>query len=241
MKKIILLIVSFITIHAFGQDKIFYDFNGIKVKTFKSAYYYEIETPDSIDTNKMIVDGFYCSGQKKSLKSYNASSGKLHGAKMEWYKNGQVHKSMMYVDSKLNGTLLTFWENGQLKRNDLFEDGTFIDGKVWNYDGVPTRHYDFMILPQFPGGVNKLMQYLVQNVRYPKQSQQNPAEGRVLVQFVVEKDGKISNVKVVKHMDTELDAEAKRVVKKMPKWTPGLEDGEKTRVMYVLPINFKLE
>lgn len=96
-------------------------------------------------------------------------------------------------------------------------------------------------IPEFPGGQNGLMQYIGQNLRYPATAVKNKKQGRVTCQFVVEKDGSITDVEVVRSIDPDLDKEALRVVKAMPKWTPGSHKGETVRVRYTLPINFKLD
>ncbi len=96
-------------------------------------------------------------------------------------------------------------------------------------------------LPQFPGGMEELMKYLATKVKYPKSAQTEGIEGRVLVSFVVEKDGSITHSKVVNSASPELDAEALRVVKSMPRWTPGKEKGEVVRVKFNVPILFRLK
>lgn len=94
--------------------------------------------------------------------------------------------------------------------------------------------------PEFPGGVQSLMEWLGTNIQYPEEASKNKIEGRVIVSFVVEKDGNVSDVKLVRGQDPLLDAEATRVIPLMPKWTPGLQRGEKVRVRYTLPIVFKI-
>lgn len=92
----------------------------------------------------------------------------------------------------------------------------------------------------FPGGQSALTKWISRNLRYPEAAAAMGVQGRSIVQFVVEKDGSISNTKIVKGIDKELDAEAIRLVKSMPKWKPGRQQGEKVRSYYTLPINFKL-
>ncbi len=95
--------------------------------------------------------------------------------------------------------------------------------------------------PKFPGGDKAMYEFLSRNIRYPEMAQQNNIQGRVTVQFVVEKDGSIGEVKVVRGKDPDLDKEAIRVVKSMPKFIPGKMNGQAVRVWYTLPINFKLQ
>ena len=95
-------------------------------------------------------------------------------------------------------------------------------------------------MPQFPGGMAGLMQYLSTNVRYPEDAKEAGAQGRVVVSFIVEKDGSISNARVTKPTYSSLDDEALRVVSNMPKWTSGKLNGEAVRVRYSIPVSFRM-
>jgi len=92
----------------------------------------------------------------------------------------------------------------------------------------------------FPGGQQELMAWLSQNMHYPEEAMKDNIQGRVFVSYVVNKDGSIDEVKVIKSVHPVLDEEAVRVIKAMPKWTPGKKDGKPVRVSYTLPINFKM-
>lgn len=94
--------------------------------------------------------------------------------------------------------------------------------------------------PEFPGGTAALMKWLANNVRYPQMALENGISGRVIVKFVVEKDGSVSGVTLVRGVDKDLDREAIRVVKSMPKWQPGKNNGQAVRCYFNLPVNFKL-
>ena len=96
-------------------------------------------------------------------------------------------------------------------------------------------------MPEFPGGMEEMMKFLQQNIQYPANAAKNKVEGRVVLQFVVEKDGQIGEVKVARSVDPELDAEALRVVKSMPNFIPGRQDGKPVAVWYTIPISFKLQ
>ena len=95
-------------------------------------------------------------------------------------------------------------------------------------------------MPEYPGGVPAMMKFLSSNVKYPVEAQKNAISGRVIVQFVVMEDGTLSQAKVIRGVDPLLDEEALRVVKEMPKWTPGKQRGKEVRVKYTVPIAFKL-
>ena len=95
--------------------------------------------------------------------------------------------------------------------------------------------------PQFPGGMGALNQWLGSNIKYPAMAAENGIEGRVIVQFVVERDGSVSGVHVVRGVDSSLDKEATRVVAQMPKWIPGKQNGSAVRVKYTVPVTFRLQ
>ena len=96
-------------------------------------------------------------------------------------------------------------------------------------------------MPSFPGGPAALMQFLSSNIKYPVVAEENGIQGRVVCTFVVEKDGSITDVRVVKSVDPSLDKEAMRVVKSMPKWIPGKQNGSAVRVKYTVPVTFRLQ
>jgi len=96
-------------------------------------------------------------------------------------------------------------------------------------------------MPSFPGGPSALMQYLSSNIKYPVVAEENGVQGRVVCTFVVERDGSITDVRVIKSVDPSLDKEAVRVVKSMPKWIPGKQNGSAVRVKYTVPVTFRLQ
>ncbi len=95
-------------------------------------------------------------------------------------------------------------------------------------------------MPQFPGGEAALMKYIESHIKYPPLAATNKVQGKVIVQFVVKKDGSIGEVKVVRSVDKDLDKEAIRVIKTLPKFTPGRQNGQVVSVWYTLPVSFKL-
>lgn len=96
-------------------------------------------------------------------------------------------------------------------------------------------------MPMYPGGDAALMQYLSSNIHYPAVAAENGVQGRVVVGFVVERDGSITDVNVMRSVDPSLDREAVRVVKNMPRWTPGKQNGSAVRVKYQVPVTFRLQ
>ena len=115
--------------------------------------------------------------------------------------------------------------------------------KASNPDMTPDKNGVYQIceqMPEFPGGVNALIDHVGRNVVYPEKAKEKEIEGRVFVGFVVEKDGSISDVKVLRGIGGGCDEEAVRIISAMPKWKPGMQDGKPVRVSYQIPIHFKL-
>jgi protein TonB len=95
-------------------------------------------------------------------------------------------------------------------------------------------------MPLFPGGEQKMSEFITSNINYPEAAREAGVQGRVYIRFVVEQDGSISNVKVMRGIGSGCDEEAMRVIKSMPKWKPGKQHGKTVRVSYQIPVNFSL-
>ena len=115
-------------------------------------------------------------------------------------------------------------------------------GKVVDKDTLDNPIFEVVEhMPEFPdGGMSALMEYLSKNIKYPEAAMKKGTQGRATVQFVVEKDGSITNVKILRGIDPELNKEAVRVISAMPKWKPGTQKGEAVRVKYTVPVMFRL-
>ena len=96
-------------------------------------------------------------------------------------------------------------------------------------------------MPIYEGGDAALLKYLTDSVKYPELAKKHGVQGRVVIGFIVEKDGSLTDIKVLRPVDIALDAEALRVVKGMPKWIPGCHDGQLVRVEYNVPVSFRLK
>ncbi|SHM09756.1 energy transducer TonB [Mucilaginibacter sp. OK098] len=94
--------------------------------------------------------------------------------------------------------------------------------------------------PEFPGSNDQFSAYIAKNIRYPKDAREKTKQGRVIVQMIIEKDGSISHVKIVRKIFPSLDAEAVKVISSSPKWNPGMQNGYPVRVIYTMPISFNL-
>ena len=143
--------------------------------------------------------------------------------------------------SKTNTAIGTF----DVKGNDEAE-GEVLKAKEVVVDEKPkeeeTKVFDVVEqMPSFPGGDAELMKYLSTHIKYPVVAEENGIQGRVIATFVVERDGSITDVKVAKSVDPSLDKEAMRVVKSMPHWIPGKQNGSAVRVKYTVPVTFRLQ
>lgn len=137
-----------------------------------------------------------------------------------YHCENKSEQSALYSEKPLN-----MQAESQLVTQDGTEKNTDIDDE----------------LPSFPGGDAKLREWIKKNMKYPSYAKNNGIEGQVLVVFIVEKDGSISNAEVSWGVDPSLDQEALRIVNKMPKWKPGTQNGVAMRVKYRLPITFTLK
>ena len=143
--------------------------------------------------------------------------------------------------SKTNTAIGSF----DVKGNDE-EGGEVLKAQQVAIDEAPkeeeTKVFDVVEqMPSFPGGDAELMKFLSSHIKYPVVAEENGIQGRVIAQFVVERDGSISDVKVIKSVDPSLDKEAIRVLKSMPKWIPGKQNGAPVRVKYTVPVTFRLQ
>ena len=143
--------------------------------------------------------------------------------------------------SKTNTAIGTF----DVKGNDEAE-GEVLKAKEVVVDEKPKEEETKVFhvveqMPSFPGGDAELMKFLSTHIKYPVVAEENGIQGRVIATFVVERDGSISDVKVIKSVDPSLDKEAIRVLKSMPKWIPGKQNGSAVRVKYTVPVTFRLQ
>ena len=182
-------------------------------------------------------------------KHFNAdtSNGILFINTKEYVKNGKkevVDVAVKKSDEEVSDLV------GRLPGAEVDENGTIkINGKTATrikvndkeYVSEPEGAFDVVEqMPEFPGGAAGMMKFIAENVKYPEEAYSKGIEGRVLVQFIIEKDGSVTNVKVIKKVNDAIDAEAVRVVKAMPKWKPGKQNGREARVKYTIPVIFRL-
>lgn len=224
-----------------SQDKIYFDTYEKETKDTSIAVFYKNKYRDPSYTNTIIEKSFYMNGKIRSEINYSNFAQKIkYGSSKSWYENGQLKEKALYKENKLNDSLITYWPNGNLKRQDHYNMGKLVNGQLYNFDGSTTAHYEYETAAEFPGGINKLIDYIGTNIRYPKSARRNGVEGKVYVQFVVDAEGNVQHVEVLKGVSPVIDEEAMRVVKSIPQWRPAMVDGNKVNSFYTLPINFTI-
>lgn len=120
-------------------------------------------------------------------------------------------------------------------------DNTLIDNDIQRMTSMDDDVYEVVEkMPEFPGGIAELMKYLSSNIKYPVEAHKAGIQGRVVVSFIVNKDGTVKDAKIVRSVDKSIDAEALRVISAMPKWLPGYQNGKAVKVRYTVPVTFRL-
>ncbi len=199
------------------------------------------ENPQAYDVEKFIMKGKVFDGEDKSaiVGAVVTIQGSKKGSVTDRDGNFSLEVSVgdrievMYVgyDTYTIGVSKAYAKD-RTYMIALYKEGTSPNKDI--YDQVET-------MPEFPGGVGKLMEYVAMNVRYPKDAEEKNIQGRVIATFIVEKDGSITSAKIVRSIDPALDAEALRVINGMPNWKPGTQKGEPVRVKCTIPISFRLQ
>src|SRR6218665_1543488 len=118
---------------------------------------------------------------------------------------------------------------------------TMVERQAWKYVDGDKVFFIVADHPEFPGGPAALTEYLKTNVQYPSSARQNRIEGKVMTQFVVSLTGEVTDVKISRGLSDDCDREAVRLIKAMPKWKPGRQDGHPVNVQMTLPVNYRLE
>lgn len=175
--------------------------------------------------------------------SESRRNGKLYVV-TDYFNSGKVQMTGSFLSFSpeiKDGEFISYYENGNKKSQVNFQRGEVIMAKYWNESGQETAAPEGPRLdkqPEFPGGMNQVYKYISENFRYPPGLIPRP-KGKILIKFVIDKDGSTTDVFAAELVHPLLDAEAIRLVKNMPKWEPGSINGKAVKVYYTLPISMQ--
>ncbi len=208
------------------------------------VYYYpsgkKMQEADYIENEPAgVYQEWYANGNPKIYSVIR--DGNLDGPYKTWSENGVPQLDVVYKQGNLNGRFVSFYENGMPVRDDRYRNGELVKKQCFTRSGKDTLWFPYLLMPQFPGGENKLSEYIDKEMIYPKEALQIQREGQVTVEFSIERDGKISKVSILKSDREYFNSEALRLVSSFPKWIPGRKDGQLVEVTLSLPIRFVLK
>lgn len=145
----------------------------------------------------------------------------------------------------LNGKKDKIWKTVNVEKSETYFDeydaGKYVKGKTVDGNGNIMEYNGLEVLPEFKGGLQAFGAFLSRNLHYPKEARRNKIQGRVFLSFIIEKDGSLTNAKVIRGIGAGCDEEALRVINSSPKWNPGVQRGRPVRVSYTVPIFFQLQ
>ncbi len=264
MKPYLVLAILLIPFCALAQsDTIFY--NRLWEKTTRdSAVYYRLTKQDG---KLLLVKDCYMSSHRVQMVGHinNLEQEYKEGWFVFYDSIGHIEQQGTYVNSKKEGRWIDnysytdtlwaithynndasegidsfFFKDGSIKRLETYRNNEFVTGKCFDKNGKEIPYYPYQVMPEFQE-VEGVQAYLAKHIKYPKSAIKANISGRVILRFVINEDGSISEVQVVKSVSADIDKEAIRVVKEMPKWKPGKLDNAPARVWFTQPITFRLE
>ena len=188
---------------------------------------------EEMETDKAAEAELTKAEEAKTEEADKAAEAKAEVAKAEEAKAAEVAKAAEEAKAEEAKAVEQAKQNAEVKVKNKAQADTTKKKKSW--DCIPET------MPYFPGGRELLLKYLAVNIKYPASAVKAKKQGRVIVTFIVQKDGSVTHAKIAKSIDPELDAEALRVVRGMPKWIPGTQLGKPVNVKYTLPVKFSLQ
>jgi protein TonB len=259
----ILPLLTLVSCGAFAQQteptapkKIEYiDANNRKLPTEVGATH-RIETTFRDSVSGGVREYYLPSGKLHSYVFYaNLRKHFRHGTATYFYESGQLQRKESYVAGKLEGERVTYYPDGTLKRRDQIVPGQPVTGECFGPDGNPLAYYPFEIMPVYSrgdGSQQAVVQDIMENTRYPQDALRQRVYGIVKIKFVVDKDGKVQDVRPDKTPDGavppsladayhQLQEAAMIAVRQLKPFTPGRHDGEPVAVSYTVPLTFRIK
>ena len=204
------------------------------------------------DNGKVSSNGAYLNSQKTGLWTYFDTDGKqkeskvfeedkLNGPNIKYWKNGNTKIIENYVKAFKVGESKIYYENGDLALKEVYDiKGKMTDSAYLDIEGKAVSRADVITEPSFPGGMKQFYMYLSRSIRYPVEARNSKTQGRVFLSFIVNRFGKIEDIKVISSPDHYLAEEAVRITSQSPDWTPGTLFGNPVSSPYNININFTL-
>lgn len=221
--------------------KKFYD-STWKVTDSSKASYYDITTYSDTTKTAGTIKNWFIDGRPRTDISYsNISKSVQHGYEKHYHENGQLKSQLWFNQGKLDGEVTTYYATGQLKRKDQYKNDSLISGNCFTRAGKDTAWFPYQVNGQYEGGNQALMKFISSNIRYPKRAREMGFEGKVMIQFILDKNGIVNNERIISNTEWLLNEETLRVFRLVPsKWKPAMLDGEPVKSRFVLPIAFRL-
>jgi len=245
MKILSLFLLFLLPLLSKGQDTlvVYYNSDWDEISQEKKAVFYRKLYQVSEDTWQ--AKDYFIEGNLQMVGQFKSELTKERkGIFTYYFKNGQVESTGLFVDNNEEGEWLYYYENGKIKKEAIFDNGNCIIERKHDENGkitVVENPYNFAeINPEFPGGNAAMSAFIGKEFSYPEYSREMGEQGTVYVEFVVQKNGQLDDIKIVKGVSKHLDAEVVRVIKAMPKWKPGQQDGVPVNVRFTIPIKCRL-
>lgn len=227
--------------HGIGQDTTYYRHYFEKVQDPSIATSYVLVSYEDADSLRASETTYFMSDKIKQVTPYsNFKKSERHGVVSMFYESGELYSTQRYVQGKEEGIHHVYYKNGSIKREDHYKKGKLDKGSCFTESGADTTYFDFFKMPQLVGGDQKMLEFMAKNTKYPPLARENGIQGIVVISALITETGVVENLRVLKSLSSELDAECIRVVSSMPDFEPGEMDGEKVAVQYNLPFRFSL-
>lgn len=241
MKYLLAVMGLVMAINVNAQDTVWISKKGVIIPLKDSAQSFNVIYKNKADTQQVkLVRHFMDGGVQEEINFFPYTPIMVLQGVFRRYSDGKLVDERIYNRDQLHGSHKTFWENGQLRRNDLYENGKFIGGRCYGFNGDDTAWFAYEKQASFPGGNDSLKKFIAKNFYYPNDARDERIEGTVNIKFTIAKDGSLENIQLINSVHDLLDTEAMRLVKLMPKWTPAIEDGRLVKMLFILPVVFRL-
>jgi TonB family protein len=179
--------------------------------------------------------------QEGAFSEYDATKRSPEGLHKQYRPTGELWYTQEFIKGERNGELRSYYPSGTLKRVENYINNQRTDGECFSEDGSAIAFTPLEQRPEYPGGEEALMQFISQEVQYPLDAMESGITGTAVISFVINKEGAVQDIRILKDPGGGCGREATRVVQSMPLWTPGYMDDQPVKVRYSLPIKFNLE